>query len=184
MAFLPEYLDPVFTAGCRAAMALILLQGAYDKLRDLPVFEASVDLYALLPASLVAPFSRAYPLAELAAALGLLFAPAWGAALAALVIGLASLGVAVNVLRGRTDLECGCGGERHPHLSWSLVGRNGLLLGLVALAAQPLDGALRTLLWVDYLSAAGLALALVGLYAALNQLLANQPFTLQTGKTS
>ena len=42
--------------------------------------------------------------------------------------------MAINIQRGRTTIECGCGGAAQP-LSWALVVRNGLLasIGLTAL---------------------------------------------------
>ncbi len=175
--------DPVLAHGCAAALALILLHGAWAKLADNATFRATVELYEVLPAALVGPFARLFPLAEVVAAVALLARiEGIGLLLPAAVIVLSSLGIFINLLRGRTDLECGCGGDSHPRLSWALLARNGLLLAGVAIGAAAESG--RDLVWIDYLSVAGLTLALAGLYAAANQLLANQPHTLQTRSQS
>ncbi|WP_079433404.1 MauE/DoxX family redox-associated membrane protein [Zoogloea sp. LCSB751] len=182
-AGLLSLVDPVVGHGCAAAVAAILLMGAWQKLADNGVFRATVELYGLLPAGLVGLFAAAYPVAEVLAAGALL---GWADSPALLlplgVLSVATLGVAINVLRGRTDLECGCGGDSHPRLSWALVARNGLLLGAVLLAGAAEDA--RALVWIDYLSVAALTLALLGLYAAANQLLANQPHLIQSGSHS
>lgn len=151
------------------AVALILAGGAATKLLDLDDFARAVAAYELVPEPLAPTFVRFYPAAELAAAL-LLLPPAtrgWGALLAAAVILAATLGVAVNLRRGRAVIDCGCGGlsGRQP-ISWWLVARNGLLLLLLAAlgaAAQPLDA--------PGVLVGALALALI--YAAGDQLLAN-----------
>lgn len=176
--------DPVVGHGCAAAVAVILLMGAWQKLADNGVFRATVELYDLLPAGLVGLFAVVYPLAEVLAA-GALLGWADGPALLLPVgvLGIATLGVAINVLRGRSDLECGCGGgDSHPHLSWALVVRNLLLIGAVLLAG--IAEGTRALVWIDYLSVAALTLAITGLYAAANQLLANQPHLIQSGSHS
>lgn len=169
-------LDPVLARTCGAALAVILVLGAWQKLRDLAVFEASVELYRLLPESLVPLFARLFPVAEAMAGIALLFdaTRTAGFVLGVLVLGAATAGVAINVARGHTDIDCGCGGaEGHTRLSWALVARNGVLLALLALGAQA--GSDRSLVWIDYLSVAGGTLMLLTLYAAANQLLANHP---------
>lgn len=169
-------LDPVLARTCGAALAVILLLGAWQKLRDLAVFEASVELYRLLPERMVPLFARLFPLAEAVAGAALLFEASRNAGfvLGLAVLGAATLAVAINVARGHTDIDCGCGGaEGHTRLSWALVARNTVLLTLLTLGAQP--GSERALVWIDYLSVAGGTLMLITLYAAANQLLANHP---------
>ena len=178
-----SFVDPVLGHGCAAAVAVILLAGAWQKLADNGVFRATVELYGILPTGLVGAFAVFFPLAEVLAAVALLGwadGPALGLPLG--VLALSTAGVAINVLRGRTDLECGCGGDSHPRLSWALVARNALLMGAVLLAGAA-EGS-RALVWVDYLSVAALTLAITGLYTVVNQLLANQPHLIQSGSHS
>lgn len=173
-------LDPVLARTCGAALAVILVLGAWQKLRDLAVFEASVELYRLLPESLVPLFARLFPVMEAVAGVALLFdtTRTAGLVLGLLVLGAATAGVAINVARGHTEIDCGCGGaEGHTRLSWALVVRNAVLLALLVLGAQA--GGDRSLVWIDYLSVAGGTLMLLTLYAAANQLLANHPHLAQ-----
>ena len=101
----------------------------------------------------------------------------WGGLL--VLAGLGLLGVVtgaviVNLLRGRTDLDCGCGGAGgDQRLSWGLVLRNALLAAALAFAAaRPGE---RDLVWLDYATMLVATLSLFGLYAGANQLLANRP---------
>ena len=175
-----DALDPVLARACGAAIAVVLLTGAWQKLRDLAVFEASVDLYRLLPDSLVPLFARGFPVLEALAGTALLFdsTRALGLLLSVAVLGVATGGVVLNLLRGHTNIDCGCGGaDGHTTLSWALPARNAVLLLIAVLGGQ--DGSGRALMWIDYLSVAGGTLALVGLYATANQLMANHPRLIQ-----
>lgn len=167
-------IDPVLSRGCAAAVAVLLLVGGGQKLLNLPVFEAVVELYEVLPRALAPLFARVFPLLEILAGALVLLAPgAIGGAAAVAVLLLASAGILVNLLRGRRNIDCGCGGDSHPRLSWALLGRNAVLLLAAAIAGLAVSA--RELVWIDYLTVVALALALLGLYAATNQLLANQP---------
>jgi hypothetical protein len=174
-------LDPAVPRMLGAAVSIILLTGALDKLRDLDSFRAVLENYRLLPASLVALVASALPLLEATAGLALLTEAGrgFGALLAFLLLATVTAAVVINLLRGRHQIECGCGGsDGRQTLSWALVARNALLLA-AALGGAAADTA-RDLLWLDYLSVAGGALALFGLYASANQLLANQPHLIKT----
>lgn len=180
MAATSFLLDPVLTRAAGAALAVIFIAGAWQKLRDAELFRGAVENYRLLPDAMVGPFSRLLPLWELAAGALLLF-PATRAAAGGLALPLllaVTGAVAVNLLRGRRDFDCGCGGLAAGHvgeqtLGWGLVLRNGVLAAALLLALR--EDVSRPLVWVDYLSVAGGTLALIGLYIAANQLMANQP---------
>jgi hypothetical protein len=158
------------------AIGLVLVAAAFDKLRDWPAFRAAVANYRLLPSTIVVPFSLILPLVEAAAGIGLLVeasrvVAAWVGAAA---IGVATLGIATNVVRGRVDIDCGCGGvEGRQRLSWALVMRNAVLVVLLGVGAAvdspPLfEATLGVTLVVS-------ALAFVALFAAASQLVANRP---------
>ena len=169
-------LDPTLAHLCAAVLAIIFLIGAGQKLQDMAMFAAAMEQYRLLPQTLTAVAAWSLVAAELAAAVLLLplSTRTGGALLAALVLGVVTLAVVVNLLRGRRAIDCGCGGpEGSQHLSWGLVWRNtglGLLTVVAGAAATP-----RALVWLDQVTVLAGALALYGLYAAGNQLLANQP---------
>jgi hypothetical protein len=171
--------DVVVAHALQAALSVLLLVGASAKLRDLGLFRAHIENYQLLPEALVAPAAAVLAIWELACGLALLLAPVLSitrtAAVALLLVVTAA--VAINLLRGRTDIDCGCAGlsghSGEQRLSWALVLRNALLL--LALFAATAGHAERTLVWLDYLSVAGTTLALLGLYVAAGQLLVNHP---------
>jgi hypothetical protein len=151
-------------------MALVLLAGAAGKLRDRADFALAVEAYELVPERLVPAAALTFALLELTS--GLLLAAPWtrmaGAALALLVMALATAAVIVNLARGRRVLDCGCGGlsGRQP-ISWWLVLRN-TMLALVLLAVLALPGLSLDLAGV---LCGGLGFAL--LYASVDQLLVN-----------
>lgn len=168
--------DGVLTDALIAAAALVFAVGAWQKLRDPLSFEISLEAYALAPAALLRPLSFALPALELASAALLLptSTRALGALLALLLLAIVTGAVAINLLRGHTDVGCGCGGlEDEQPLSWALVVRNVLLAAAVASGLATGSG--RALVWLDYLTVAAGALCLYGLYVAANQLIANQP---------
>ena len=172
-------LDPVAVRAAGAALSVIFLTGAWQKLRDPALFQANVENYRLLPESLTWPVAILLPLWELAAGVLLLTGPTRTAG-TLLTIGLllaVTTAVVINLVRGRTEIDCGCGslgghvGDQT--LSWGLTIRNGLL-GFAAVLTLREDSA-RVLVWVDYLSVGGGTLGLLGLYLTANQLMANQP---------
>lgn len=176
---LPLLTDAVVAHALGAVLSVILLLGAWAKLRDLALFRASIEGYRLLPESMVAPAAIALALSELACGLAVLVAPeSAGAALATTaLLAVVTGAVAINLMRGRRDVDCGCAGLSGAgggqHISWALVARNAVLLAALWLAHG--GAATRDLVWVDYLSVAGSTLALLGLYVAANQLISNHP---------
>ena len=169
--------DPVAVRGLAATLAILLMFGAWQKLRDPLVFSAAVENYGLLSASWVPVLAFCLPIMEAAAGTMLLLPKTamLGGATALLVLSLATSAVVINLLRGRRDIDCGCGGLSHQPLSWGLVSRN---LALMAAILVVMHGDIeRSLVWLDYLTVAASALALFGLYAIFNQLLANRPGT-------
>lgn len=178
--------DPLAVWLAAALIATLMAHAALAKLADLPLFEQHLHAYGL-PMSLLPVGTRALPAAELLAAV-LLLTPLRevGAALAALLLSVYALTMAWHRLHRRA-LDCGCGGEPLP-ISWLLVARNGVLLGLALLAAAT-TGA-RVMGLADFsVVVASLALA-VPLYAAFNQLLRHQrvppsaPHNHSVGRTS
>jgi hypothetical protein len=179
----PVVVDLAATLVLRAfalVTALVLVAAALQKLRDWPSFRAVVADYRLLPDALVVPGALAVAAAELLAGVALAVEPLRvpGAWLGSAVIGASTAAVAVNMLRGRTHIDCGCGGiEGRQPLSWALVVRNlvlvaGLVAGTAVTAPLP-AGALA------YSTLAAATLAGLALYAAASQLIANRPLLAQ-----
>lgn len=171
--------DPVIARALGAALSVVLLAGAWQKWREPEIFRAALENYRLIPDGLLAPVSRLMPAWEAGAGF-LLLLPATRAAgglLTAALLLVVTAAVIVNLMRGYGDIDCGCGGLGsglgEQSLSWGLVVRNGILLAALPVASG--EGIARAMVWLDYLTVAGGTLALVGLYASANQLMANHP---------
>lgn len=123
------------------ALAAVLAVAGIAKLADLTGSRRAVAAFGV-PPRLAGPLGTALPAAELSAA-ALLAAgalsslPAWIGGLAALVLLTAfSMGIAVNLLRGRTP-DCHCFGQLHSAPAGpSTLARNGGLLALAAFVAS------------------------------------------------
>ena len=68
-------LDPVLARVLTSAVSLVLLVGAYQKLRQWEIFRAALANYGLLPDALVAPTALSLPVLELIAGIALLADP-------------------------------------------------------------------------------------------------------------
>jgi hypothetical protein len=76
--------------------------------------------------------------------------------------------MAINLLRGRHDIDCGCGGASHP-LSWGLVARNVVLAAAALVASRPTVE--RSMEWTDALTLVLGVLAFYALYLMSDELL-------------
>ena len=168
--------DPAFAMLALLLLAVVFATAAVAKLREPGVFAGVVEQYDLLPLPLVRPFAYALPVVELAAALGLLLpvtrAPA-AAVLVLLLLGFAAA-MAINLARGRSDIDCGCFiGVQKQRISWTLVVRNLVLAGFGLLLLTEAGGRpLRALDWFTVLAAAA---ALLLLYEAIGRLFGLSP---------
>src|SRR5690606_31828580 len=133
-------IDPALHAVLRGTLAAVLLGAALHKLRDLHAFRVALGDYRLVPwplTGLVAPLLVA---AEVAVGAALLspWARPTGFAAAAGLVGLYSAAIAVNLLRGRRDIDCGCFGPAlRVALGAGLLVRNALLLAAAAAGMLP-----------------------------------------------
>ncbi|MFO1268505.1 MAG: MauE/DoxX family redox-associated membrane protein [Rubrivivax sp.] len=172
-------IDPAASHGLAAALAALLLLGAFAKLRDLALFRAAVEGYGLVPERFAGAVAVVLPCAE--AACGLLLLPlatrSAGAIAAAALVGCVTLAVLAALARGRGGIDCGCGGGSagggDVPLGAGLVARNAALVALALAAAAPPSS--RALHAVDALSIAGTVLFLLGAWTLVNTLLAQQP---------
>lgn len=165
-------IDPVFGWLATAALSLLFAAASVAKLRDLTRFSGVLEAYAVLPAALVPLIARLLPLLEIVVAVGLVWpmtrnGAAWGAGGLLFIYGA---GIALNLARGRRDLDCGCEGfgRRHPIAGWMLA-RNALIIGLAALAGAPATA--RALVATDLLTIAGGLAAFAFVYFAADELL-------------
>lgn len=120
--------------GGRVCLALIFLLAAFHKMRHWSLLFGVISNYRLLPQTLVAPATMLLPVVELGIGLGLLsdLMAVWVALAAMAMLLMFATAIAINVRRGRTHIDCGCGQSfLKQGLSPSMVGRNVILAGLL-----------------------------------------------------
>jgi hypothetical protein len=173
-------LDPVLRLLIRAGLALLFASAAAHKLRDLTAFRASLAAYELVPRTVVRGVSVLIAAGEgiVAGALLLLGSSALPALAAAALLGVYTSAIAINLMRGRRDIDCGCAGPmRRQPLGAGLVVRNLVLFSAAVVSALPADP--RAFVWIDVFTVvSGLAASCL-LYRAVETLLALAPATLR-----
>jgi len=166
-------IDPVPQLVLRAALAVLFAAAAVHKLRDVDGFRRALEGYELLPPLWAVPAGGILVAVELGIAVGLWMPrvqAAAGIAAAGLLL-LYAAAIAVNLLRGRRDIECGCfGPARRRPISAALVVRNIILAGAALASGLPAEP--RPLRWMDAITVAAAVLTIVFLYAAVDGLLA------------
>lgn len=157
-------------------LALVFGASATIKFVDFSEFRGALENYRIVPDELSLPLAAIVSITELGCAIGLLF-PRFHAVAAMLLIVLLAIftaAIAINMMRGRLYIDCGCFGPmlRQPLSKW-LLARNGILMLLGALALIPNDA--RAISVLDVVTITMGASTLVLLYGAANYLLANAP---------
>lgn len=127
----------------RTFIALVLLVAGISKLSGRREFIEAVRNYRLLPENLAIFVGRWIPVLEamigISLLLGILVSLTTFAAAALFV--LFGIAVAVNLLRGRRNISCGCfGPQQNHHLTWILVARNMIFAILAVLVGLDMLG--------------------------------------------
>jgi uncharacterized membrane protein len=167
-------MDPAIDLVVRAGFALLLATAAVHKLATPSRFRATLTEYRIVPPPLAGVASVLVVGTEVALAGALLVPAVRGAALAGAAALLTVYGavIAVNLLRGRTNLDCGClAGDRRV-ISWWLVARNATLAALATTALAPVDA--RPLAWVDAVTVLGALATAALVWTAVDGLLGNR----------
>ena len=174
-------IDPLIPMLIGVGFAGLLLPSAWHKVLDTDAFAHTLRDYRLLPSAWSRP--AVVLLAAVETALGLAWLSGTGRNAVALATTILMLtyasAIAVNLVRGRVHIDCGCGfgaaSAGNPSLSWRQVARNVALALLTLVGALPAAG--RNLGMYDWLT---LFLAIVGgtsLLGAAAQLLRNHAAT-------
>jgi hypothetical protein len=162
--------DPIAVGAIVGALALVLFTAAWHKLSEPDSFSGALAGYRILPQWAVIPVARVLPVVEAVLGVGILLPITRRFALPvlAVLVVVYALAIAVNLGRGRRNIDCGCGGERHP-VSWGLVVRNLVLATAAILASRPIRD--RTVDWFDTTTLVLGVLAFYGLYLMADELL-------------
>jgi uncharacterized membrane protein YphA (DoxX/SURF4 family) len=181
---MPFGLDPTLRLVVRVALALLFLAAAAHKLRDWAAFARALGAYGIVPPRLERGAAACLAAIEVVAGAALILsASAVGPALAAALLALYSGAIALNLARGRSDIDCGCSlGSRGQKLSWWLVARNIGLLGS-ALLALPQPSA-RPMIWIDVFTIACCTIALFLIYHVAENLLGSSVVAQRSEATS
>jgi len=163
----------VMSVAGRVCVGLVFVMAAVQKAQSWKLLPGVISNYRLLPRFTVPVAAALLPPVELALGLLLLSAQAmpWAQFSAIPLLVLFAAAMAINIRRGRTHIDCGCGQSfLKQSLRWSLVARNGVLalLLLPSLWASLLPTSL-------VLSGVAGGLAFFLLYLVLNTLSALPP---------
>jgi hypothetical protein len=172
-------IDPLIVKVISIGFGLLLLNAARHKLSDRKSFMATLGDYQLMPATVLKPAVWLIIGSECVLGCAWFAASAESAAVAACATSLLltgyTLAIAINLLRGRVYVSCGCGLSNSAadgqSLSWGLVLRNILLVLIALLAALP--GSTRALGVFDIATLIATLPAMVLLYIAATQLMTN-----------
>ena len=142
--------DPLLHLVAAGFIIAVLARAAIEKALGYGIYVAIVRDYHLLPAP-AAPFAAAALLAGEVLAIVLMLMPAFavvGATLAAALFALYGAAMAAALFAGRTEIECGCGGDGQI-VTWALVVRNAVLVAIAAFTLLATTG--RAMTWPDIL---------------------------------
>jgi hypothetical protein len=166
-------IDPAIDLTIRIALAIVLGFAAFRKIADFPAFRTALEGYRILPTAAVGAAAVSIIVLEKVAAVGLIVFPLRGPfeILAAALFAVYGVAITVNLARGRSEIDCGCGGASgrqtlHP----ALLLRNFALVVAALMVGIPESG--RTLGAVDLITVLGGTAVLVFLYRAADGLIA------------
>lgn len=138
-------------------LGYMFLSSSIIKLSDLQTHYLSVSAYKIIPDKYTYSFSILEAVYEAMIALCLIFGLFLKIAFlnGALLLTIYSIAIGINLKRGRTDLDCGCGGIVGNHkISRKLIWRNLFLITISIFFAaniilQPFYFSFDTLFWVS-----------------------------------
>ncbi len=131
-------IDPLLPLVISTSLALMFFMAARHKLGDNQRFEAQLGAYQIVPAPLLRISARTLPWIEMSLVVLLLipFTRSFAASIAATLLVVYALAMAVNISRGRSEIDCGCG-DKPQTLSVMLLVRNAVLASGSLLLVMP-----------------------------------------------
>lgn len=124
----------ILSVAGRTCVGLVFLLAATQKSQHWKILSGVIANYRLLPRWMVWPAAALLPPVEMGVAILLLSAQLlpWAEAGAVALLLLFAAAMAINLARGRADIDCGCGQSfLKQTLSWSLVARNAALAAML-----------------------------------------------------
>jgi hypothetical protein len=165
-------IDPLLPLVISTSLALLFFMAARHKLSDNRRFEAQLAAYRLVPDSVLGVTAKALPWLEMSLVFLLLIpiTRPFAASVAAALLVIYALAMAVNIRRGRSEIDCGCG-DKPQSLSVMLLIRNAVLASGALLLVIPVIE--RSITTVDLLFVALFTAVLAMSYLMVEQLVIN-----------
>ena len=167
--------DPAINLVAALVLSYVFVLAGLHKCRAPGEFATTLANYRILPEGLNRQAVYLVPVIEIMTGVALLI-PATAqlasfSAGALLCIYIAAIGI--NLLRGRRNIDCGCGGPAQKQtISEWMIARNGLLLLLAFIAGSAIEP--RALVWLDWLIIIMATVMGCLFYIITNQLLVNK----------
>ncbi|MED5247480.1 MauE/DoxX family redox-associated membrane protein [Priestia sp. LL-8] len=120
----------------RFVVFIIFFSSGIEKIKEIKKHEGAVSDFKVLPSKIVPLFSRMDPILEIVISVGILlgFFLKINIFLCLILLLIYNIAIVINLLRGRYEISCGCGGVVGTHnLSWWLVTRNTLIMASLIL---------------------------------------------------
>lgn len=139
-------IDPLLPLVISTSLALLFFMAARHKLGDNRRFEAQLAAYQIVPNPLLRISAKTLPWIEMSLVFLLLipFTRAFAASITATLLVVYALAMAVNLSRGRSEIDCGCG-DKPQTLSVMLLARNAVLAaGSLLLVVPVIERAITT----------------------------------------
>lgn len=181
-------LDPLVLRIISIGFALLFIPAAVHKFANRDQFASILRAYEIMPQGLTEIVARIIPLFEISLGLAWLLSGTMNvpvatiALMTAILLALYTSGIAINMARGRSYIDCGCSFSTTitktendamvQHLSTGLLARNILLITVALVAVFP--SSIREFVIIDYFNLLTATIALVLLFGAFNQLLINK----------
>jgi len=164
-------IDPAISLTLRGSFALLFALAGIEKYHDRAIFQFQLEQYQLIPKTLIPMAASAIIFAEITTAIALLFFnPDPGVILGSLLLLAYAIAILINLIRGRTWMDCGCMGSGGEGLSYWLVIRNLAMFAALLIVLLPTTG--RAIVWLDYVSLLFAIASFSLAYVIINSLLA------------
>jgi hypothetical protein len=159
----------------RFLLVFIFSRAALHKVSNYQQFYTQLKAYHLLPVPLLPAFAIFLALIEAYLAVTLLV-QGWlyPSFIAAALLALYALAMSINLVKGRIDLDCGCGGpSAFPQtISWALVNRNCVLVIFALATVLPVNSYQQSIQNIGTIVLA--SIAVIFIYGSIEQAIVNQ----------
>lgn len=165
-------IDPIVSLVLSLSLALLFFMAAQHKLADRLHFQAQLGAYQLLPETILPLVARFLPWLEMSLVFMILIpmTRAFAAGITALLLSVYALAMGINLLRGRADIDCGCGSRPQVLSVWLLL-RNSVLVAGALLLIMPASE--HSLAWSEIPFIFLLTAVLAMIYLIVDQLVSN-----------